>query len=119
MKRIIAKIYRLTFRFTGARLFSYIFALAYATALNLVTIYGLSLLLADLFPTKMLTQLFSFPMIVPTTVVMLAINYLFAPSMHSISAMEKRQKMSDSTVAIYSIVSAVVLAYAELFDKIF
>jgi hypothetical protein len=119
MKRIIAKIYRIAFQITGARLFSFIFALAYITALNMVTIYGLCLLLEDLVPTQMLLKIFSFPLIVPTSLVMLGINYMLAPSLYSISASEKRRNANYATVVIYSAVSLILFAYSQLFDKIF
>lgn len=119
MKRIIAKIYRFTFQLTGARLFSFLFALAYITALNMVTIYGLGLLLEDLFPTKFILKIFTFPLIVPASLVMLGINYMIAPSIYSIASVEKRQRANYATVVIYSAVSAILFAYAQLFDKIF
>ena len=115
MKRLIAKVYRIAFQLSGARLFSFLFALFYITALNMVTVYGLCLLLEDLFPTYFILKLFSLPLVVPTSLVMLGINYSLAPSINLVSAIEKKRTANYATVVLYSAVSLILFAYVRFF----
>jgi hypothetical protein len=117
MKRFIVRVFRIAYQITGAKLFSFIFALIYVTGLNLVTIYGLSLLLEGLFPTTFIVNLFSFPYIYVASIAMLGLVFAMAPSFTSISV-ERKKKPNYATVLIYSVVSLLLFVYSTVYDKI-
>jgi hypothetical protein len=119
MRRLIADIYGLIFRLTGARMPAVVFSLLYVTALNLVMIYGLGLLLEGLFPIMSIVhKLFSFPYFIVTAVVVFAGT---SSQMPSVKSMTQERKRGGSPVAIllYTIFSLMLFAYISLGDKLF
>jgi len=117
MKRFIVKIFRIVYQITGAKLFSFAFALLYITGLNLVTIYGLALLLAELFPTSFILRFFSFPYLYFTFAVILGLNIVMGPSFNSILA-ERKKRADNAPVIMYTVISALLFIYSAFYDKI-
>lgn len=113
MKPLIIRVYRSVYQITRAKLFSFILAMLYITGLNLVTLYGLCILLKGLFPTGVLLRLFSFPYYFAPGFVMLAINLFTTPQFQYIKVEEKR-KSGYTTVLIYTVTTLLLVLYIRL-----
>jgi hypothetical protein len=118
MNRLIIKTYRTTYQVTHIKVFSFLFALTYITGLNLVTIYGLSLLLDGLLPTGIVLKLFSWPYSFITSFTVLVINFAITPPIHYIDV-EKGKHRVYTPIVIYSIISLILFLYTRCYDKIF
>jgi hypothetical protein len=118
MKRIISRVYRVLFDFTGNKSLSFVVALGYVSAINLTMIYGLSFLLKDVLPTGFILQLFAFPYFFLTCFAMVATNYVMAPTIQG--ANNKKVKKEDyKPVIIYTAISLLLLAYTCFGEHIF
>jgi hypothetical protein len=119
MKSLIVGIFNLAYRLTGLKKFAFLIALIYASLLNLVTLYGFSLLMKDLFPVVgLLAPLFRLPIIPGTLVLMLSLTFWLMPSMDTI-AKEGKLIRRYTPVVVYTVVALLICAYSEYSDKLF
>ncbi|MES2701820.1 MAG: hypothetical protein V4649_04230 [Bacteroidota bacterium] len=118
MKRLIARAYSAAYQATGSKTLSFAVALCYVSALNLVIIYGSGILLQGLLPISFVLQLFTFPYIFAVIPAMLLLNYIIAPS-DGFIAQEKKKRMDNSPIILYTAISAVLLTYTLCCDKLF
>lgn len=110
MRRFIIKIYRLLYRITKLKIISFFVAILYISTLNLLTLYGLCLLLEDLIPTSYILLLFSFPYVLISLFITMAINFFTTPPLHTISAEHKKIE-NYTPVILYTILSLLLFAY--------
>jgi hypothetical protein len=110
MKRFIIKTYRILFNLIGIRPVAFIIALAYISFLNIITLYGCCILLEDLIPTSAALRFFSFPYVVVTAIVVLAVNLITTPPYYTIPVSQIKRE-NYSMVVIYTIISAVLFVY--------
>lgn len=119
MKGLIAGIYNLVYRATGIKPIAFVFALVYVSLLNLVLLYGFSLLMKDLFPfVGLLTPLFRFPIIIGTLALMLGLTFWLMPSWETITKEGKKVK-KYTPIIVYTAVALLIFAYSKYSDKIF
>jgi hypothetical protein len=116
MRRLIADVFKIAFKITNSKLISLAFALIYITCLNLLTIYGLGLLLTELLPyIGKLFILFSRPYIYLTILVTLLINFLIMLPLQKLSR-EQEKPSSLSSIIIYSVISLLLFLYSQYAD---
>ena len=117
MRRLIADIYKILYALTGYKFISFVIALVYITALNLLTIYGLSTLLTGALPfAGTIQKLFNFPVILITGFAVLSINYWLMLPLENLSK-ERGAKIMYLPIIIYTVISAILFAYT-LYNKI-
>lgn len=112
MRTLIADIYKIVFRVTGIKSVSFLFALAYVSTLNIIILYGITLLLEDWRPEMgEVVKVFSFPdnlllalgMMFINFLVMLPLRYLLRDSTHHASIVK---------LLVYTFASVLVFLYA-------
>ena len=79
MQQLIGNYYTFLFKLTNSKPASYFISVFVVSVLTVITLYGLSSLLADAFPTKMLVTLFSFPLSFVTGSAIFFLNMIFLP----------------------------------------
>jgi hypothetical protein len=118
MRRLIADLYKIVFHLTGSKIFSLFLAIGYITVLNLLTLYGLSILLEDwLHKLHYIHKLFSFPYYLATVAVMLSLNFWLMLPLHKLSE-EIEIRPTYRTIIIYTLISAVLYAYTLLIHHV-
>jgi hypothetical protein len=118
MRRLIADLYKIVFQITGSKIVSLFFAIGYISLLNLLTIYGLGILLEDLQPQlHYVHKLFAFPFYLATGAVMISINFWMMLPLHRLSE-ELEIKPIYTPIVIYTIISAVLYAYTLLINHV-
>jgi len=118
MKALIADIYKIIYRITHVKWFSFSFALVYVTTLNLISIYGLALLLSAWLPTKFVLKLFVFPYSVIITGLLLLVNYQM---MRPIKNMHKERKKTPfyPSIIAYTLITVILCLYIRYRNVIF
>jgi len=118
MKRLIADIYKIVYHITHVKSVSFIFALAYITALNLISIYGLALLLSTWLPTKIILKLFVFPYIIIISALILLLNFLLVRPIKNMHNERKKMPFYPSIIA-YTLITVILCLYIHYRDVIF
>jgi hypothetical protein len=118
MRRLIADTYKVAYQITGYELASFFLALFYITSLNLLTIYGMSMLLTDLYsPLSYVHIAFMFPYILAPSLLMLAFNFWLMMPLEKL-AEENGIKPVTTPIIIYTIASALLYAYTLLANHV-
>jgi hypothetical protein len=113
MTRFIIKVFRLLYSITKLKLLSFIAALLFISVLNVITVYGLCMLLIDLVPTFYLLSAFRFPFVIPTIFAFVAINFFMLPRFGSVSS-DYRKGENYTTLLLYIAITLILLAYTVL-----
>lgn len=119
MRALITSVYRFIYNLTRFKLFSLVIAIAYVSLLNLVMTYGLSLMLRDwLTPLGFLLKLFSFPVIIFTTGLMVYLVYRATPAKKTL-AKDAKKSQSYTAILVYTGLCILVWVYIKYNDKVF
>ena len=111
MRRLIADVFKLLYELTGYKFPSFIIALIYISALNLITINGLAVLLAGAFPELgIVLRFFMSPFLYGTIAVVLAINYIIMLPLEKLSQ-EKGTRIMYLPLILYTLMSLLLFAY--------
>jgi len=117
MKRLIADVYIILWRITKAKSLSFIFALAYITTLNLISIYGLSLLLQGWMSTGMIRKLFNYPYYLITAPAVFLLNLWLMTPLKNLSKERKKTPFYPSVIA-YTLITIVLCIYIHYRDRL-
>ncbi len=118
MRRLIADLYKIVFHITGSKIVALFFAIGYISLLNLLTIYGLGILLEDLQPQlQYVHKLFSFPYYLGMAALVVSVNFWIMLPLHKLSE-EIEIKPIFTPIVIYTIISAVLYAYTLLINHV-
>ena len=118
MRSLIADIYKILYRLTGKKLFSFSFALSYISVLNLFIIYGLSFLLAGLVPyISLLHFLFTKKLIFLTILLVFVVDFLLMLPLQNLSK-DKSRPYKLAPIIVFSVASILLFIYAKYGDKI-
>jgi len=118
MRRLIADIYVIMLRISGFKILSLIVAIAYISLLNLITIYGLSILLKDIFPLlSYVSFLFKFPYIIFFGIAVVLFNFSLMFPLKNISKL--KNKPMYFRLVLYTAISCLLYIYIKYGDKIF
>lgn len=118
MRKLIVRVFRLSFRLTNLLLLSFIFSLAYVSLLCMMMMYGLTILADGIFPATLILKLFSFPYIYGTAATVLLLNYIIAPPW-SYFLSKRERKTNYMPVMMYTLLSLLVFAFSLFGDRIF
>jgi len=120
MRKLIVDIYRIIFGVTGNKAVSLLGALVYVAVLNIVVIYGLSLLLEGLLhETVWVVKLFSFPYCLALGILaMVAINFCMMLPLYKLSKDAKRHP-SVVPLIIYTFASVLLILYSHFINTMF
>lgn len=111
-------VYKITYGITKGGLFAYLFSLFYITTLNLISIYGLALLLEGWMSTAgYVHKLFRFPLILATIAAMLFYNYSKLKKIDL--AREKKGENFYAPLVIYTCICILICIYIYSRDKFF
>lgn len=118
MKRLTTDIYKVLYKFTGAKWFSVLFAVAYITLLNVITLQGLVLLLQGWMSIlRFLQKLFAFPYYFIIAVAVFAVNYISILPLKNLKK-ERHKKPLIIPVIVYTLVCILLYLYIHYSDKI-
>jgi len=118
MKLLIADVYKLIYKMSGAHRLSLGIAVAYITLLNLITICGLALLLEGWMPTKVIHKLFTFPYYFVTASFLLLINFLIMLPIRNLKK-KRKQRILYIPIIIYTVISIMLYIYIQYANRIF
>lgn len=120
MRKLIVDIYRIIYRITGNKAVSLLSALTYISVLNLVVIYGLSILLQGLLhETRLIVKLFSFPYnLILAIMVMVLINFCMMLPLYKLSKDAKR-RAHVVPLLVYTFASLLLILYSHFFNNMF
>lgn len=111
MRRLIADIYKILFKRTGSRNFALLVAILYVSALNMLTIFGLVLMLEGVVEELTYVHIiFLFPYSIITGLAIVVLNFWIMLPLYHLTE-EEDIKPAVSPIVIYSLVSLVLLAY--------
>jgi len=114
VRRLIADIYKIIYHITGSKVISLFVAIGYISLLNLLTIYGLVILTEEWQPDLMYVhRLFIFPYIIVTALAIGAFNFYIMLPLQNLNE-EINLKPVVKPIIIYTVVSALLLAYTML-----
>ncbi len=119
MRILILDIYRLLYKSTNKHAFSMGVTLTYITILNLVTLYGLGLLLKDSFSAaKIIIKLFSIRFLPITFILMFLMDlWIMTPLKHI--KKEKKNPNSVWGLIMYTFLSVIIFTYVNYGDTLF
>jgi hypothetical protein len=117
MKRLIVDLYIILYKITKQGSFSFIFALAYVSILNLISIYGLGFLLKDWMSTGFIRKLFSFPYYFGTASAMLLFNLWLMAPLKNLPKERKKTPFYPSLIA-YTLITIVLCFYIHYQDRL-
>ena len=118
MKNLIVAIYRLVYKITRYKNFSFGFALTYITMLNMILFCGLALLLEGWFPKVIARKLFTFPYYYLVGAAMLGITIRIRPSIKTMSK-DAKKKTDYTSIIVYSFAMLLLYVYIVYKDKKF
>jgi hypothetical protein len=118
MKRLIADIYKIIYHITHVKSLSFIVALVYVTALNLISIYGLALLLSTWLPTKIILKLFVFPYSIIISALILLLNFQMIRPLKNMHNERKKMPFYPSIIA-YTLITIILCLYIHYRNIIF
>jgi hypothetical protein len=113
MRRLIADMYKIVFKLTGHRAFSFFFALGYITTLNLLSVYGICILLETLYPQLWYIHNYLFTLrlnFFATVAVVSTLNFRMMLPLHNLSN-EMNVKPKLLPIIIYTFLSLVLFIY--------
>ncbi len=113
MRRLIADLYKIVFKLTGHRAFSFFFALGYVTMLNLLSVYGICVLLENLYPQLWYIHNYLFTLrlnFIITVIGVTALNFRIMLPLHNLSN-EINIKPRLLPIIIYTFLSMVLYSY--------
>jgi hypothetical protein len=111
MRGLIGDIYKLLFRLSGNRPFSFVFALFYVSVLNLVIIYGISQLLEGWWMSiSLFVKMFAFPYSVLMVLLMMLLNFLTMLPLRYLLR-DARRHASVIPVLVYTCATLLILLY--------
>lgn len=118
MKLFITDVYKIFYRIIGRREPAILLAIAYTSALNLLTLYGLAFLLKSAIPLLgYMLKLFATPYYFFTVAAMLAFNYwLLTP--FSDLAKTKKIKPFVAPIIVYSCVAIMLFLCGRFMDSV-
>ena len=113
MKPLSLDLYKYLYRFSGAKDFSYYFALLIMTSLHVVVLNGLSSLLSTWYPfLGVIHKVFSFPICFAPGAVIFFIGYKRVP--YAVLSKEKQILPTSSKLLIYFLMAVLIIAYSRL-----
>ena len=119
MRRMIADLYKLLYKLTHSKLIALPFAVIYISLLNTITIYGLSLLLAEEVPfLESISDLFRPPISYIVFILITGFNFWLMLPLQNLSK-EKSKPPAIGPVTIYTIACICILLYVKYGDKLF
>ena len=118
MRRLIADLYKIVYKITASKIISFFSALIYITLLNLLTIYGLGILLEDWLPElTYVHRLFAFPYNFGVGIAMLSFNFWLMLPLHKLSE-EIEIKPMTRPIILYTVICALLYAYTLLINHV-
>lgn len=119
MRIILTEFYSLMYKWSGARLLSYITGLVYIAILNFIIVNGLVLLLQGwLGIVAKLAPFFRFPIHIVTFGLIFGLTYWLTPTLQTV-AKDAKKISRHTTIAMYTLFGILLFAYKVLGDKIF
>ena len=113
MKPLSLDLYKYLYRFSGAKDFSYYFALLVITSLHIVVLNGFSKLLSTWYPfLDVVHKVFSFPICIAPGLVIFFIGYKRVP--YAILSKEKQIMPSYSKLVVYFFMAVLISSIAGL-----
>jgi len=109
MRLQILYLYTTLFELTGWQIFSLSVAVAYITALNYISIYGVGILFRSIFHS-FFYKLFSIPYCGGMLVLIMLINFIAIQPLEIFS--KKKQKNTALAIATYTTVSVLIIVFA-------
>jgi hypothetical protein len=111
-------LYKITYNITKGGVSAYLFTWVYVSILNLISIYGIGLLLEGwISSTRIVHKLFAFPYIILTSAAVLYYNYSGMKKLE-LSKVKKVEPFYPPII-IYTAISIVLCVYIYYRDKIF
>ncbi len=119
MKLLILDLYRLSYRLTGKNTPAIAITLIYITFLNLIITYALGILLEGLYHiTSIVHNLYAFPYIIGTSVLMFLISVSIMSPFKNIKK-ELKKKPGYWGITMYTGVALVVFLYTRYGNSLF
>jgi hypothetical protein len=110
MRRFIADIYVIVFSISGFKILSLVIAIAYISLLNLITVFGLSVLLQEVFPIlSYIPPFFTFPRIIFSIIAVLSFNFYLMFPLKNLAKL--KNKPMYFTLLLYTSISALLYFY--------
>ncbi len=114
MRRLIADVYKIMYRFTKSKVISLFTALAYITTANLLLIYGFGILAEGWLPTSYVHIAFSFPYIAGVIGVMFIFNFVIMLPLQNLSR-SKDAGLMLMPLIVYSLAALILFVYIRYF----
>ena len=113
MKPLSLDLYKYLYRYSGAKDFSYYFALFTVSSLHIIVLNGFSSLLSTWYPfLNVVHKVFSFPICLAPGGVIFFIGYKRVP--YAILSKEKQILPTYSKLLIYFLMAALIIVYSRL-----
>lgn len=119
MKPLIVELYKILYRRTNSTMLSALLAITYVSALNVISLVGLSLLIEELVrPLRKVHRLYVFPYYLAIGAFFWLLNYW---TMQPLDKLSKERKKDPYAVPIIIYTIACILTYLYIYykDKIF
>ena len=114
MRRLIADLYKIIFRYTHNKVISLFSALIYFTVLNLILVYGLGILAEGWMPTSYVHILFAFPYIIGVSAVMFIFNFVIMLPLQNLSR-DKETGVMYVPLIVFSLAAIILFIYIKYF----
>ena len=114
MRRLIADLYKIIFRFTQNKVISLFSALIYFTVVNLILIYGLGILAEGWMPTSIVHTLFSFPYIIGVGAAMFVFNFVIMLPLQNLSR-DKETGVMYAPLIVFTLAALILFIYIKYF----
>jgi hypothetical protein len=117
MRRLIADVYKIMYRYTQNKVISLFTALAYITTANLLLIYGLGILAEGWLPTSYVLIAFAFPYIIGVIAAMFIFNFVIMLPLQNLSR-GKDASIMYVPLIVYSLAALILFFYIKYFYMI-
>lgn len=119
MRRLIADVYKFLYKFLRIKSISIFIAVIYIAVLNLITAYGLCMLLLGIYP--MLEYgliLFQKPYLYGSALLAIAINFLLMLPLGNLDK-ERNKPLAITPLLLYTVSALILFIYARYAERIF
>ncbi len=114
MRRLIADVYKILYKYTHNKAISLFSALAYITTLSLVLIYGFGILAEGWLPTSYVHLIFAFPYIIGVVIAMFVFNFVIMLPLQNLSR-DKETAVMYMPLVIFSLAALLLYIYIKYF----
>ncbi len=114
MRRLIADLYKIVFKFTQNKVIALFSSLIYFTVINLLLIYGLGILAEGWMPTSYVHILFAFPYIIGVAAAMFIFNFVIMLPLQNLSR-DKETGVMYAPLIVFTIAAVILFIYIKYF----